>query len=116
MGKGANVVAVAAAGFIAGMLLAPKSGKETRKDIMDKAHDAKRAAGEKTEHLKEHMKDGMHVLHKGATDVSSEVADFANSTKRRANRVKGEEKGMFEEAKARAERISDASRNNDTKL
>lgn len=95
MNRGANVVAVAAAGFIAGMLLAPKSGKETRQDLMDKAHGVKKAAGEKTDHMKDIMK-----------DVGSEVADFADSTKRRFGRVTNEEKDMVEEAKARANRAS----------
>lgn len=95
MNRGANVIAVAAAGFIAGMLLAPKSGKETRQDIMNKAHDAKKAAGEKSEHMKDVMK-----------DVGSEVSEFADSTKRRFGRVVKEEKDMVNEAKSRADRAS----------
>lgn len=102
MNRGANVIAVAAAGFIAGMLLAPKSGKETRQDIMNKAHDAKKAAGEKAEH----MKDSMHKMRDSAGDVGSEMAGFAESTKRRFGRVAKEEKDMMNEAKSRADRAS----------
>lgn len=109
MGKGANVVAVAAAGFIAGMLLAPKSGKETRQDLMNKANDAKRTAGEKTEHMKAHMKDSMDAMQKNAKKIGTEVSDFADSSKRRANRVMHEEKDMMEEVKIRADRVSDAT-------
>ena len=39
MSKFVKVVAAAAAGFVAGILLAPKSGKETRADIKAKADD-----------------------------------------------------------------------------
>ena len=99
MGKGANVVAVAAAGFIAGMLLAPKSGKETRQDIIDKAHDAKKAASDKAAHMKERM-------HKIQKDVGSEVSEFADSTKRRFGKVMNEEKDMMHEAKTRTDRAS----------
>ena len=95
MNRGANVIAVAAAGFIAGMLLAPKSGKETRQDLMDKAHGAKKVAGEKADH----MKDVMH-------DVGSEMSDFAENTKRRFGRVAREEKDMMKEAQSRMDRTS----------
>lgn len=111
MGKGANVVAVAAAGFIAGMLLAPKSGKETREDLMNKAHDAKKAAGEKAEHMKHSMKDGMHVFHKGADDAKSELSGFAESAKQHANSVAQEAKELAREAKQRANRVADKSKN-----
>ncbi len=95
MAKGMNVIAVAAAGFIAGMLLAPKSGKETRQDIMDKASGAKRAAGEKADHMKDVM-----------NDVGSEVSGFAHNAKRRMGRMIDEEKDMLDEAKTRANRVS----------
>jgi len=44
MSKAAKVAIAAAAGFVAGILLAPKSGKETRKDLKDKAMDVKTTA------------------------------------------------------------------------
>jgi gas vesicle protein len=87
MGKGVNVLAVAAAGFIAGMLLAPKSGKETREDLMNKANDAKKAASEKAEHMKHAMKDGMGSFHKGADKTKNEPSELAESAKDRADRV-----------------------------
>jgi gas vesicle protein len=110
MGKGANVVAVAAAGFIAGMLLAPKSGKETRQDLKNKAHDAKKAAGEKAEHMKHAMKDGMHTFHKGADEAKSELSGFAESAKGRAGRIAEEAKDLGREAKQRAGRVADKTK------
>ena len=49
----------AAVGTVAGILTAPKSGKETRDDIKRKAGEAKDAAGEKAEDLK--RKAGDHI-------------------------------------------------------
>lgn len=114
MGKGANVVAVAAAGFIAGMLLAPKSGKETRQDLKNKAHEAKRAAGEKAEHMKHAMKDGMDSFHKGKDEAKSELSGFAESAKERASRVAEEAKDLGREAKQRAGRVADKTKGGST--
>jgi gas vesicle protein len=99
MNKGAGVVAVAAAGFIAGMLLAPKSGKETREDIKHKANDAKKAAAEKADHMKHAMKDGMDSFHKGTGAAKSELTGFAESAK-----------GLGREAKERAGRVSEKAK------
>lgn len=43
----------AAAGVVAGILTAPKSGKETRADIKRKAGELKEEAAEQTERVKE---------------------------------------------------------------
>ena len=48
----------AVAGAVAGVLFAPKSGKETRDDIKRRAEEAKQHAGEKTEQVKHAAKDG----------------------------------------------------------
>lgn len=50
----------AVAGLIAGVLTAPKSGKETRQDIMDKAEELKSKASkaaDDTKHAAEELKD-----------------------------------------------------------
>lgn len=107
MGKGANVIAVAAAGFIAGMLLAPKSGKETRQDIKNKALEAKKAANEKAEHMKEHMKAGMTTFRHSAKDAGEELTDLAHSAKEHAGRVANEAKDLAVEAEQRANRVVD---------
>ena len=41
MVKASNVLFAGVVGFVAGVLLAPKSGKETREDINVKANEAK---------------------------------------------------------------------------
>jgi len=90
MGKGMNIALIAAGSFIAGILLAPKSGKETRKELMDKANQYKGKA-----------EAGMDEVKKGAAAVKDELADSAETmmeigkdaaggVKRTANRVKKE--------------------------
>ena len=44
MSKLIKLVLAAAGGFVAGVLLAPKSGKETREDLKAKAEEAKKKA------------------------------------------------------------------------
>lgn len=83
MGKLGTVVLAAVGGVIAGLLLAPKSGKETRQDIADKAND-----------LKSRASDGMDEFKKGADSVKEEIVSGAESIKgevtRRASVVKDE--------------------------
>jgi gas vesicle protein len=51
-----GVIIGAAAGIIAGLLTAPKSGKETRQDIKNHAEEMKRTGTEKLDHIEEEVK------------------------------------------------------------
>jgi len=53
-----------AAGYVAGILTAPKSGKETREDIKDKAGDIKEGAQAQLENLQGELND---LLNKAKT-------------------------------------------------
>jgi len=44
MSRSKNVLLAAALGFLAGILFAPKSGKETREEISDRVNKARDAA------------------------------------------------------------------------
>jgi gas vesicle protein len=72
MGKGtrfAVVTAVAAgAGYVAGILTAPKSGKETRKDIHKKAVETKEELAKKLDSVSSDLGE---VIEKGKTRVKS---------------------------------------------
>lgn len=107
MGKGMNVIIAAAAGFIGGILLAPKSGEETRNELKAKANDAKRDAARKAEHAKSAMKDGMDTLRSSAKDASEELSDFSKSAKSSASRMADEAKNLSAEAKVRAARVAE---------
>jgi gas vesicle protein len=80
MGKIDNVVLIAIGSFIAGVLLAPKSGKETRKDIMDKTHEFKDKATDSfrevkkgASSVKDHFVDGIDSVKDIATDASTDA-------------------------------------------
>lgn len=64
-----------AAGYIAGLLTAPKSGKETRKDIADKAGDIKDQAEDELKRAHDEISD----LIKAAKDKSLALSASARS-------------------------------------
>ncbi len=79
MGKGKNVavgaIVAGAFGYVAGVLTAPKSGKETRKDIKDKAVQTKREAEKKLKQLHSQLDE---LLSQGK-EMSSKVSDQAKA-------------------------------------
>jgi gas vesicle protein len=72
MGKGTKfavtTVVAAGVGYVAGVLTAPKSGKETRRDIHDKAVETKEELAKK---LDEVSTDLGEVIEKGKTRVKN---------------------------------------------
>jgi gas vesicle protein len=87
-----GTVFAAAAGYIAGILTAPKSGKETREDIKDAAHHG---VAEAEKRLK--------VLH---TELSKLVAEAEVA----AGKLKGEAKKDLEKAIAMAKKVKETAR------
>ncbi len=93
-----GVAAVAAGvGYLAGVLTAPKSGKETRKDIQHNAHVAKLEAEKK---LKE--------LHADISGVIDEGKLKAKSAKSSAKDEIDKLVGQAEEAKTKAREVLSA--------
>ena len=68
MGKVGPLIVGAVAGFIAGVLLAPKSGKETREDIKRKAQSVTEASKEGLNRAGEEIKEGGRRLKDIADD------------------------------------------------
>lgn len=58
-------------GFIAGVLLAPKSGKETREDLKRRGEAMKDASMRGYENVSEQVKEGSHKLKDLAEDTVS---------------------------------------------
>lgn len=85
---GAGLMAVA--GYVTGLLTAPKSGKETRKVIADKANDT--LAGAEKE---------LKQLHTELTDVIGEVSDKLSSFKNRKDVNSALDRGRDVKQKAR---------------
>lgn len=74
------VIGAAAAGFAAGILTAPKSGKETRADLKKKGDELKVAAEDKAKQAKKAAEEGVETV----KSVAKKVGDVATDTVRDA--------------------------------
>lgn len=85
----------AVAGFVSGILLAPKSGKETRKDIKDAAVKTKDTVVSEAEKAKDATVRKAQEVKGKAEVVAGDVADKAVELKGRAEQaVEGAKKGF----------------------
>ena len=71
-----------AAGAIVGLLTAPKSGKETRADLANKANELKDAATQKATDVKQAAQDGFDATADIATKHAGNISDFAKDEAR----------------------------------
>lgn len=97
MKKFLAIVGAAVAGLAAGILVAPKSGKETREDIKKKAGElkveaekraeqVKTAAKEGAEKAKKVAQDGAESLRAGSKKVGEAVSETARDMKQKAEK------------------------------
>jgi len=111
MSKLLKLIVAAAGGFVAGILLAPKSGKETREDLKLKADEAKIKAKKKADDLKVAADEGTETFRRGADVASREVVEFGRSAKATAEKIAAEAAELGGEARTRAARVaSDAKK------
>lgn len=103
MSKVVKTTLAVAAGFVAGILMAPKSGKETREDIKKKAVEGKEIADKKAGEVAE-------VAKKSAAKASAEVKGMAKSARKSAEAVKAEASYLGHEAKERVGRTADKTK------
>lgn len=103
MSKALNTLIAAAAGFAAGILLAPKSGEETRKEIRAKALETKSQLNDKAD-------DAVEVLKEGAAKAEVEARGMAKSVKKSAGTVAAEANYLGHEAKERASRVAEKAK------
>ncbi len=90
MSKGkfaAGTIFGAIVGLAAGILTAPKSGKETRADLKMKAEDMKNKATDVIEDVKDTATKKAEDIKNKATDVVEDVKDNALDFKERAERA-----------------------------
>lgn len=106
MSKLIKLVIAAAGGFVAGILLAPKSGKETREDLKAKAEEAKTKAGKKAEDLKAVADEGKTALKHSADVAGKEAVAFGRSAKATAEKIAAEAAELGGEARTRASRVA----------
>lgn len=92
-GKVAFGAAVAAAaGYVAGVLTAPKSGKETRKDLKDKASETYTAAEKELKKLHTELGDAL-------TEASVQIKTLKEKEGARLNDLMGKSKHAKEKAR-----------------
>lgn len=101
-----KVISLAAAGFVAGVLLAPKSGEETRKDLKNKAKEAKKYTEAQADRAIDIGTEGLETVKSSAKRAKHEATDLAKSTRTSAKVVATEAKKLGGEAKVRAKRVA----------
>jgi gas vesicle protein len=120
MHKTAKVALVAAVGFVAGMLLAPKSGTETRRDLKIKANRAKLYAQGKSEKAKMAADEARGTLKTSVAGVNREAAGMAKSTRASAEKVSNvatvEAEKLADEAKTRGIRVAGTAKRTAAKV
>jgi len=75
------VIGAAIAGFTAGILSAPKSGKETREDLKKKADEIKQTADKRANQAKRVAKDSAKSVKTGAKKAGDAMAETARDIK-----------------------------------
>jgi gas vesicle protein len=101
-----GAAAAAAAGYIAGILTAPKSGKETRQDIKDAARKIVTELGDLIDKAKKELSD---LTGKAKEELSSAV-DKASSAKEKAQSVLSAVKAGKAEDKDLQKAVEDATK------
>ena len=109
MKKLLGVVAAAAAGYVAGVLFAPKSGEETRKDLKARKDELVDKATVKKEQAKEVFGESSETVKKGAADISDEATDFGKKASTSASRIGKEAKSIGTQAKRSLGRAADTA-------
>ena len=81
MKKVLAIIGAAAAGVVAGILVAPKSGKETREDLRKKAEEMGKTAQKRADQAKLAAKDSAESIKEGAHKVSDAAVVTARGVK-----------------------------------
>lgn len=110
MSRVMKVMLAAVGGFVAGVLLAPKSGAETRKDLHKQMNKAKKVAATKAHQAKAAASDGAKIAKVGAKEVETEVAQFGASAKATAQQIAAEASELGGEARRRGARVVETTR------
>lgn len=111
MKKFESVLLLAVGSFIAGILLAPKSGKETRQDLMDKRDELKEKANNGLREMKKGVNDVKGEVQEGFESVRGIAKDAAHDAKHTAGRLKNEAAVRSESLKEKGQRtVEDVKR------
>lgn len=89
-----------AVGYLAGILTAPKSGKETRKDLIDKADDVKEDTVEQLQDLNDELKELIKTTKVKTVALSSSARAEFNEAVVRAKDAQNKAAQVIKAAKA----------------
>lgn len=110
MTKTTKMLAVAALGFTAGILLAPKTGAQTRKELKNGAAYAKKFLSTKADVAKQAAYDAQGAVVDAVDEVNDEALAMTKSAKASARKVGREAtieaKKLQSEARTRASRVA----------
>lgn len=109
MKKLLGVIAAAAAGYVAGVLMAPKSGEETRKDLRDKKAELEQKANEKKEVAREVLDESAAKVKKGVSKISDEAVEFGKKAQTSADKIGKEASQISTQAKHSLGRAADTA-------
>jgi gas vesicle protein len=110
MSRLGKVVIAAVVGLAAGVLLAPKSGKETREDLKKKAMHAKKYANEKAQKAKMAAKEAGKTIADGTEVVNVEANGMLRSAQQSRKVVTDEAEKLRSEARERAGRLAEEAK------
>lgn len=109
MKKLLGVVAAAAAGYVAGVLFAPKSGEATRKELNDKKLELQEKAVENKAKAKEVLDESTGIVKKGAAELTHEASDFGRKATTSSTRISKEASHLGKQAKRSLGRAADTA-------
>lgn len=110
MSRTVKIVLAAAAGFVAGILLAPKSGEKTRQELKTHVKKAAGLAETKADQAKAAAREGLKTVSSNAKDVETEVVAFGASAKATAEKIAQEAAELGGEARTRGTRVAETAR------
>lgn len=87
-------------GYLAGVLTAPKSGKETRDDLQAKVNDFKSDAGEQLQTAQAELADALKKAQSKTVALSSQARDEFNEAVIRAKDAQNKAKMVYKAMKA----------------
>lgn len=109
MKKLLGLVAAAGVGYVAGLLFAPKSGKETRLDIKSKLDNLKETTSEKVDNAKDIYDESVAKVKKGAGEIGEEMTIIAQEAQTSAGHIGKEARRFGGEAKKHLGKASNSA-------
>lgn len=109
MKKLLGLVAAAGVGYVAGLLFAPKSGKETRLDIKSKLDNLKETTSEKMDSAKDVYDESVAKVKKGAGEIGEEMTIIAQEAQTSAGHIGKEARRFGGEAKKHLGKASNSA-------